>query len=76
MDLKRETSRIYNHPNGSIIIPDKDNDDLGFALAVADIAVTRKKKKENEIYAPNNGFPRTIKPKSHRLSNDKTRVDN
>jgi len=44
LELKRKTSRIYNHPNGSIIIPEKDNDDLGFALAAADIAVMHSKK--------------------------------
>ena len=48
MKWKRKTSRIYNHPNGSISIPEKDNDDLGFALAAADIAVTRFKEKKGK----------------------------
>ena len=43
--------RIYSHPNGSIAILEKDNDDLGLALAAADIAVARKNKN-----TPNNGL--------------------
>ena len=48
---KRNPLRIYSHPNGSIAILEKDNDDLGPALAAADIAVTCKNKN-----APNNGL--------------------
>ena len=54
--MERKTSRIYNHPNGSIIIPEKDNNDLGFALAVADIAVTHKKRKRMKFMRQTTGF--------------------
>ncbi|KAF3558213.1 hypothetical protein F2Q69_00017214 [Brassica cretica] len=35
-------NKIFLNPNGYIATPEKDNVDLGFALAAADVAVTRK----------------------------------
>ena len=48
---KKNPLRIYSRPNDSIAILEKDNDDLGLALAAADIAVTHKNKN-----APSNGL--------------------
>ena len=47
--------RIYSHCNGSIVILEKDNDDLGLTLVAADIAVTRKNKNVS-----NNGLQKLI----------------
>ena len=46
MKQRRIPLDIYNslNPNSYIATPEKDNVDLGFALAAADVAVTRKNK--------------------------------